>query len=269
MASSKAALVAIFILAILAQRSVYAADTCEGVFRLSRPIVDFNYGRASQLDPFLEAQGLIHPGGSQLCGPTCLFNGLAKFHRLDGRNVDSEGPERIAGFVRRLFPLTGFDVVSMGARAQDMVHAMAAALREEKIEADVRLYSSLDSSKKFTNLIVGRPTLELMHQSIFDDTIIIARIGRYGVTDPTEARVRQRQGGHFVIVAGYNSEIPSQIYVVDPMSPRQLRVVDLIQTRPVHFQSPTYQARFTQSPDPNFVRLIEELIVVKRRKTTH
>jgi hypothetical protein len=108
-----------------------------------------------------------------------------------------------------------------------------------------------------------------LHQSILDDTIVIAEIGRYGVTDPNDARENLRFDGHYVIVAGYNPDIPSQIIVIDPNSPRQLRIVDLELIHPERFPARAFQARYVDSGDTQSVRLIEALIVVKRRQPIH
>lgn len=259
----RAAFVAIFILAILSGSSVYAADTCQGVFRSSGPLVDGRFGRASQLDPYLEAQGLFGTNGSQLCGPACIFNGIAKFHAVDGRLLDAEAPRRVADLVRRFFAITGDDVVKNGSKPQHIVQVMRAALSDEHIEATVNQYASNESSSA-ENHIVGRPSLELMHEAIRDDTIIIAQIGRYDVDNAYDASDNRRTSGHFVLIVGYDPAAPSRIYVVDPMSPRQLRIIELSKVYPERFPSHAYQVRFIDGHVGQRLQLVENLVVVKR-----
>jgi len=248
----------VFILTLLVGGSVYAADICQAIFRTHGALIDGRYGQTSQNDDYLEIEGLIGSHGSQLCGPTCLVNSLSKFHRIYGRGTNTmNGPERIADVVRRLFPMTLIDVVRQGSRLTDLGDVMRAAMREEGMNGQVELYSSTDSDSHFA----GRVSARTMHTSLRDDTIVIAKLGSYSLE--SEGPIR-RLSGHYVIIAGYNPDVPSEFYVLDPLAPRRFRRMDLATAWPDRFPAQTFSARFNDTDPARTNILIEGLLVAHR-----
>ncbi len=246
---------------LLVSGSVYAADTCQAVFRSHGPLLDNRYGKASQNHEYFYLSGLIPTDGSQLCGPTCLYNALEKFHNVDGIPSPMWGPRRIEDLVEHIFP-NGDRLVSKGAPVFDVANAMVRALKEENIAAKVRLFTSVDRHPEYS----GSVTADVLRDSLRDDTIVIAALGRYHVHDPRNARASRRNSGHYVIIAGYHPDHPSEFYVIDPMSPRRFRQMLIKKVKPDAFAEPTYAVYFTdQREGPDFV-LIEELITARRKR---
>ena len=215
--------------------TAFAANSCKSVFqRVDGARVDGRYGRASQRDPELGAQGLISARGSQLCGPTCLFNGLEKFRHQETVEAQKANPalgrsggskpsagQQIGDLVRNFFPRSS--IVDRGARIETLADAFRKAMRAERFSGDVTAYSAVESE---ANIKRGLDPWHLV-KSVDDNTVVVAKFGEYRETNLDYVSESNRVRGHYMIVAGYDPANPRNFYFIDPNAPRQLRVARL------------------------------------------
>lgn len=232
-------------------------DACTALFAGSR--LETRYGQNSQYDPALLAAGLIRPDHSSLCGPSCIANAIEKF--LGGNPLIAH-PERVAEIVRRYFPDEGKNVLKKGAGTRLIAKALQEALAADGIETSVEIFNP-----KY--LAEGQSSdLELrrLEETVDDDTLVIAHIGRYEVGAIEDAGQANRKSGHYMLVAGYDSNDSRRFYFNDPNRPRVYRSALLRPARPRTFVADAYSLDFETPPVPTLKVLLEGLIVVRRHK---
>lgn len=247
--------------------SVYAAVSCKDVFQsYAKPgfqRLDNKFGQASQKDHYLEEQGLISANSSSLCGPTCLYNALAKIRPPNTTSMPSEA-EEVARIVKEIFPAVQVPVDSIkknGVRVEELQDAFQRVIEDEDLKVELSAYSAAFYNKQVS---LGFNFAQIK-SSIFRQRAVIVLIQRYKTPYAEDASSQNRTSGHYLVVNGYDPSNPSRIYLLDPLRPTVVRSAILVPVKPNSYLTSTYQVLFEDAFDKAPVILIQSILMVRQK----
>ncbi len=247
-----------------------ANDSCRAIFDL--PLygevlsIDSRYGRANQWDPALADKGLIGPGHSMLCGPTCVYNVLEKLRIVDGRKMSpGSDADEVADLVHHLYPEIGMpasDIVNYGINIPKLAEGLQIKINQEKLLSEVQVYSA----KYLGDQIRPGIKLSQLKNSATSDHTVIVGLGFYKTSDPmtvSEANLVMR---HFMIVTGFDPSNPMRFFLSNPMNPTRTLSAVLTPVQPPGFSSLTYQLVFDDTRSSGGTILLWSVISTRRVK---
>lgn len=262
----------LFLLSIQAQG--LNAETCTSLFtKNNHQLLDPRYGKLSQHEERLDLFGLFSPDGtSMMCGPVCAYNVLYKW--LGPRDPSysyAEAARRVYDFVyqdlleMRLNPNS---VRKWGIDPPQMSFLIEKVFSEKQIHASVTIKSANSYSSAFHSFQKEGLDLRDLRASIEDGKATILLIGKYGNSllkegSPFQQPVlRERMGGHYLVVRGYDRHNPFRFYILDPRDPSSNTSVLLEPMQPEHF-SPTYRVHYEDRFSKGNIYILDQLLLVE------
>lgn len=228
-------------------------------------VMNQNYGYAHQADHRLLKAQVIEKNKSMLCGPTCVYNALEKFKiQKDQKILPDNETQDIIDYVQKIFPNNGVpskNVIQNGLN----IHALASALKVIahqsglNLNVEVRTASNMEAMDAVT---LKGFSIHDLKKSTSQHHAAIVLVGFYKTTNLLELSNQTRIGGHYMLVAGYNTAEPHRILFQDPESPSRYKNIGLSLVKPKNFTHPTYQLFDPAYSFYPIVSVIERVILI-------
>ncbi len=228
-------------------------------------VIDNQYGVVSQWDEKLKTAQLISDQKSMLCGPTCIYNVLEKMSlNRNEKLIPDKNAAEIVDYVKTIIPQTGGNSdqsINYGMNLETMSKIINLASQQKDIHLDIELRSANLTNENFKKGF----TLDELKQSVLPDHAAIVLVGFYRTDNLQEINSTNRIGGHYLIVAGYDTFNPQDLILQDPNRPLHYEKVTVDLVKPKSFNAPTFKIRI----EPSFWRkaqtaVIESVILINR-----